>query len=41
MSYKHAHLARPDDRDDVSTPVFTFSVLDVYGVRLARKGNHR
>ena len=38
MVHRSAYLTRPDD--DVSTPVFTFSVLDVYGVRLAGRGNY-
>ncbi len=42
MAYRSVHLDRPGDRpdgiDDVSTPVFTFSVLDVCCVRLAGRG---
>ena len=41
MAYRSAHLTRPDDVEDVSTPIFAFSVLDVCGVRLAGRKNHR
>jgi hypothetical protein len=45
MAHRRAYLTRqgdrPDDIDDVSTPVFAYSVLDFCGVRLAGKGSYR